>query len=203
MRVTAFFAIVFLGLMICCTAFVPKPIYTTKEPTKKQPVNSSEESMKKQPANDEEDSSETPVSNKDDRAGISRIGGVLASTDREKMMSEIENLLGVPYRFGGTTIKGMDCSGFIDYVFQKALNMDLPRSTAELSQYGQEIKIDELQFGDLVFFNRIKSKDKAHVGIYLDSGQFAHASTSNGVMISSLEEEYFKERIYQARRVVY
>lgn len=122
--------------------------------------------------------------------------------NREKLMGEIENLLGVPYRLGGTTPKGMDCSGFVNFVFENSFNKTLPRRVSELYLTGVYVSKNNLRFFDLIFFKNIKSPDASHVGIYLDADQFAHASQSQGVMISSLKEPYYNKRFAGARRVI-
>jgi cell wall-associated NlpC family hydrolase len=106
---------------------------------------------------------------------------------------------GVKYRMGGLSKKGVDCSGFVYLTFKSRFKMNIPRTTELLQRYGMSIKRSELRPGDLVFF---KSKRKVrHVGIYYKDGKFLHASTSRGVMISSLDNVYWKKHYWQSRRV--
>lgn len=104
---------------------------------------------------------------------------------------------GTRYRLGGTDRHGIDCSAFMQEIFDKAYGISLPRSTAEQKQIGQKISKNELKQGDLVFFRK-----NNHVGIYLGNGKFMHASTSQGVTISSMDEQYWARNYTQSRRVL-
>ena len=113
---------------------------------------------------------------------------------------------GVRYKYGGTTKKGMDCSGLVYTSFKKE-NISLPRTTRDLSTFGEWIDLKEVKKGDLLFFaTKKKSRTVNHVGIVTDSRignvEFIHASTSNGVMISNLAERYWYFAFVQARRVL-
>lgn len=106
---------------------------------------------------------------------------------------------GVPYVYGGSTPAGFDCSGFIKTAYREALGRnDLPRTTAQMLNGGQFVRLDQLQPGDLVFF-RIAGKEQ-HAGIYLDNDRFMHASSSRGVTVSSLSNRYWINHYSQARR---
>lgn len=107
---------------------------------------------------------------------------------------------GVPYRFGGVTPKGFDCSGYVQYVF-KNCNTMLPRAADEQVLQGIFITQKQLRPGDLVFFTTYAA-GASHVGIYAGDGKFWNASSSRGVILSSLQEEYWKKRYYGARRVL-
>ncbi|WP_028560232.1 C40 family peptidase [Paenibacillus pinihumi] len=117
-----------------------------------------------------------------------------------KMDNAIADLIGTPYRYGGTTTKGFDCSGFTSYVFNQ-FKLDLPRSSASQAQVGKKVAKDDLRAGDLVFFNT-SGKGISHVGIYVGDGKFAHSSSSKGVIISELKESYYVKRYVTARRVM-
>ncbi len=106
---------------------------------------------------------------------------------------------GTPYRMGGLTTRGIDCSGFVLVTFKALLNTRLPRTVEEQATLGRGIVADQLRTGDLVFFKT--GSAMRHVGIYLDHGQFMHASTRRGVMISALSDGYWRQRFWQARRV--
>lgn len=113
---------------------------------------------------------------------------------------------GVRYKYGGTTKKGMDCSGLVYTAFKKE-DIHVPRTTKNLKNYGNWVDINEVQKGDLLFFATKKNSKKVnHVGIVTDSRignvEFIHASTSNGVMISNLAERYWYFAFVQARRVL-
>lgn len=113
---------------------------------------------------------------------------------------------GVRYKYGGTTKKGMDCSGLVFVSFKKE-GIHIPRTTKNLSNYGEWVDINNVQKGDLLFFaTKKKSRKVNHVGIVTDSRignvEFIHASTSNGVMISNLAERYWYFAFVQARRIL-
>jgi cell wall-associated NlpC family hydrolase len=120
--------------------------------------------------------------------------------DKAKQITDTaKSFIGVPYKFGGTTPRGFDCSGFIQYVFDKR-KIALPRSADTQYKVGKSIAQKNLQQGDLVFFSTYE-KGASHCGIYLEQGKFIHAS-SHGVMISRLDESYWKTRYLGARRVI-
>jgi cell wall-associated NlpC family hydrolase len=113
---------------------------------------------------------------------------------------------GVRYKYGGASKKGMDCSGLV-YTSFKQENITLPRTTSQLSKTGNWIDLKEVQEGDLLFFATKKnSRTVNHVGIVTNSRignvEFIHASTSRGVMISSLAERYWYFAFVQARRIL-
>jgi len=115
---------------------------------------------------------------------------------------KVKEYLGVPYRRGGASKKGMDCSGFVRTVYKRFFNIALPNSarTQFRSSRLQKIKGNEMQPGDLVFFANSKKKRINHVGIYISDWQFIHASTSNGVIFSSLDDPYWKKRFVGSKR---
>ncbi|MFZ1977122.1 MAG: C40 family peptidase, partial [Bacteroidota bacterium] len=113
--------------------------------------------------------------------------------DQSKMMREISKYMGVPYVHGGASTDGMDCSGYTMTVYRDAVGVQLPRTSSEQSKLGGHVDLQDLKFGDLVFFNTT-GESASHVGIYLGDDLFAHASVSLGVTISSLQSSYFKER---------
>ncbi|GHA39723.1 NlpC/P60 family protein [Photobacterium aphoticum] len=106
---------------------------------------------------------------------------------------------GTPYKLGGTTQKGIDCSAFVQVGFADVLNMQLPRTTAEQARKGKWVDIKALKKGDLVFFKT--GRRLRHVGIYMGNSEFLHASTSQGVMISNLKNPYWQRTYWQARRI--
>jgi cell wall-associated NlpC family hydrolase len=107
---------------------------------------------------------------------------------------------GVPYLMGGTDRSGIDCSGFVREMYKDLFDCPLPRTSREQAQQGAEVSRGELQPGDLVFF-QINERTR-HVGAYLGSGQFGHASTIKGPMVSRLDSDYWQERYRTARRVL-
>jgi cell wall-associated NlpC family hydrolase len=124
-------------------------------------------------------------------------------TERDRIIFEVIKYLDTPYRYGGTTDKGLDCSAFTGAVYRNSLQINLPRSSADQYGVGEKLKSqDELKFGDLVFFKTRRRARVSHVGIYLGERLFAHASTSRGVIVSSLDETYYKKRYVGARRII-
>lgn len=117
------------------------------------------------------------------------------------MLFEIISYLDTPYKYGGETRKGIDCSAFTQKVFSKSSNIELPRTARQQFKEGEDISKNELSFGDLVFFNTRKGVYPGHVGIYIGEDLFAHASRSKGVTISSLENSYYKARYVGGRRI--
>jgi cell wall-associated NlpC family hydrolase len=120
-------------------------------------------------------------------------------TSKEKMLMEIIRWLNTPYKYGGNTKRGIDCSAFTSTVFKSSLNFSLLRSARE--QFTQGEDVDDLQFGDLVFFNTTRRSRPGHVGIYLGDNLFAHSSSKLGVIVSSLEEGYYNKRFMGGRRM--
>lgn len=117
-----------------------------------------------------------------------------------KMDKVIDDVLGTKYRTGGTTTSGFDCSGFTMYVY-KHLGINLPHQSGSQFSMGTSVSRSDLRAGDLVFFNT-SGAGISHVGIYMGDGKFAHASTSRGVVVSSLSESYYVDRYVGAKRVM-
>lgn len=120
--------------------------------------------------------------------------------DESRMRSEIESFLGTPYRYGGDSRQGIDCSGLVMVVYQNSVGLQLPHIAERLILLGRKVKLKKIRFGDLVFFD-IKSQEGIHTGIYLGDGQFAHASVSRGVIVSNLDDTYYRTRFIEARRI--
>ena len=111
-------------------------------------------------------------------------------------------LIGAHYKYGGNSPEtGIDCSGLVRYVFKEAWGATLPRTSLELSRAGEEVSRDELQPGDLVFYNTMR-RSYSHVGIYLGDNKFIHApSSGKKVRIDNMELAYWKKRFNGARRI--
>lgn len=120
--------------------------------------------------------------------------------ERRLLLQEAESWIGTPYRYAGTTRSGVDCSGFVCTVFS-TLPQKLPRNSASQATVGEAISLRDAEGGDLVFFNTSGS-GVSHVGIYIADNLFIHASTSIGVTINSLAEEYYRKRFVSIRRVL-
>lgn len=120
----------------------------------------------------------------------------------EKVIMEIIKYLNTPYKYGGNSSKGIDCSAFTQTVFNNSLNIALLRSAREQYTRGEVIGgRDNLKFGDLVFFDTRRRVKPGHVGIFLGDNLFAHASRKLGVTISSLNEDYYSKRYMGGRRM--
>jgi probable lipoprotein NlpC len=113
---------------------------------------------------------------------------------------EADRWLGTPYRFGGVSRKGVDCSGLVMQMYNKLFDIRLPRSTSKQARAGVAVNRGQWQPGDLVFFR--PPQRARHVGIYLGKGEFVHTSSSRGVMISHMQEKYWYNAYWQARRIL-
>lgn len=122
-----------------------------------------------------------------------RLGVDIDMKDNHALYVESSKWLGVPYRSGGTTQKGVDCSGFTRHIYKKVYRKNLERNANDQRKKDcRKVRKRKLREGDLVFFHNGKKKKHAtHVGIYLKDNLFVHASTSRGVTISNLDEEYW------------
>lgn len=108
---------------------------------------------------------------------------------------------GAPYRYGGLSRGGIDCSGFVFRTFRDRFGVILPRTTEEQTEIGTKVSRKELLPGDLVFFKTGAGENGLHVGIYDSGDEFIHASTSQGVVRSSLDNVYWRKVYWQARRI--
>jgi cell wall-associated NlpC family hydrolase len=116
------------------------------------------------------------------------------------LLGYIDEWYGVPYRYGGSTKEGIDCSAFTAGLMAGVFGLTIPRTAREQYQNSLRIEKEDLREGDLVFFNT--TGGISHVGIYLVNNRFAHASTSSGIMISDLNEDYFFRRYQGAGRFI-
>jgi len=132
---------------------------------------------------------------------LSQIMGVaLSATSNMKLFHFVYDWIGTPYRFGGSSRRGIDCSAFTKELYSQVFNMDIERSSRDIFSMVSPVRKDDLQEGDLVFF-KIHSRRISHVGIYLGNNRFAHAS-SRGVAISSLDDAYYKRYFYRGGRML-
>lgn len=128
------------------------------------------------------------------------------SSTIDGILSEANTYIGTPYRFGGMTRSGIDCSAFVLSVYGSATGINLPRISSAQAQEGERVEREELEKGDLLFFQTRGSRI-SHVGIVQEITQegeikFIHASTSKGVTISSLNEKYWGLRFRFAKRIL-
>ncbi|WP_251976805.1 C40 family peptidase [Salinicola avicenniae] len=117
---------------------------------------------------------------------------------REALLDEHERWVGTPYVLGGESRRGIDCSALMQHVFGEAFAVDLPRTTDQQVLEGSRVARDQLKSGDLVFFRPPGLYN--HVGVYVGDGYFLHASASQGVKLSRLDNVYWKRYYWQARR---
>lgn len=136
------------------------------------------------------------------RAGIT-LGMDIEERDNHQLYVEASKWIGVPYRDGGNSKRGIDCSGLTATMYNKVYRTKLERtSDGQLKKNCHKIGKRNLQEGDLVFFHGKRSRRTAsHVGIYLKNNKFIHASTSRGVVISDLNEQYWKQHWLAGGRV--
>ncbi|CDH04230.1 lipoprotein [Xenorhabdus bovienii str. oregonense] len=118
-----------------------------------------------------------------------------------QLKEQLNQWHGTPYRYGGIDQRGVDCSGFVYRTFHDRFNIHLPRTTSEQTKLGTRISKEDLMPGDLVFFKTGSGESGLHVGIYDINDEFIHASTSKGVIRSSLDNVYWRRVFWQARRM--
>ncbi|SHO51946.1 C40 family peptidase [Desulfopila aestuarii] len=124
-------------------------------------------------------------------------------TDKQ-FEKKVKEYLDVPYKTGGTTKNGMDCSGFSKTVYSKLFGINLPHSSVDQFRLSALRKIDanQLKPGDLIFFANKKKRKVNHVGVYLSDKKFIHASSSQGITVSSLDNDYWRNRFVGSKRHV-
>ena len=156
--------------------YTPYPVETKSHP----PAEEKGESRK-----------ETPSSEKESRTKVDQI----------KMSPIIDSFLGTPYKEGGTSRLGMDCSGFVVEVYKKYAGFNLPHNTEKLFKLVKKVDKEKLGYGDIVFFSD-SGFLPSHVGIYIGEGKFVHSTQGYGVIVSSLEDERYRKSYIGARRVI-
>lgn len=127
--------------------------------------------------------------------------GVADGDDVGDLIMNAMGLLGVAYRFGGNSpVHGLDCSGFMQYIFRKTLKVNLPRTAAEMAKVGKSVRWEEMQPGDLVFFSH--GKHIGHVGMYIGDNRMIHAPrTGKNIEITNIATSYWKKRYVSSRRI--
>lgn len=133
---------------------------------------------------------------------FSQIMGVaLSATSNLKLYQFVYDWIGTPYRLGGGTKRGIDCSGFAFQLYNKVFNTVIGNNSRNIFSMVDPVSKDDLEEGDLVFF-KIGSRSITHMGVYMGNNKFAHASSSKGVMISDLDEAYWRRYYYKGGRLL-
>lgn len=129
-------------------------------------------------------------------------GQAIGRNEADQLIGSAMGLLGVAYRFGGTSVStGFDCSGFMQHIFRKSMQVSLPRTSSEQAKVGVQVSRSALQPGDMVFFNT-SGRRISHVGLYIGNDRFIHAPrTGKNIEITSLSNKYWSKRYVTARRV--
>lgn len=145
---------------------------------------------------------ETPVIGHGQPGGSGKnpLGLTYSTDDNIALYNAINSWLGVPYKYGGTDRNGIDCSAFVGEIYREVYKINLSRTCNDMLKDVTLISMSQLSEGDLVFFTNSKGK-VSHVGIYLKEGLFAHASTSNGVSVSRIDDTYWKKHFYKGGRI--
>lgn len=129
-----------------------------------------------------------------------KLGIKLEGKEDKSLIKSVAAWKGVPYKYGGQSKSGTDCSGFVASVYNEAYNKKLHRSSKDMVKDVRFVSKRNLETGDLVFF-KINSRKITHVGIYIADNKFIHATTKRGVMVNDLDDNYYKEYFYKAGRV--
>lgn len=128
---------------------------------------------------------------------------VEAGNAQQRVIDVACSWIGVPYRYGGNSRFGVDCSGLVCVAFEKGADIKLPRSSYEQADFCKKVSRDKIQPGDLIFFTSKKGGSRInHVAIYLGENKIVHATSSRGVIISSLDDEYWHSHFHCCGRVL-
>ena len=144
------------------------------------------------------------VSKAETQALSRQLGFTVNKMDNIPLMREVCQWLGTPYRLGGTTRQGIDCSGFVGAVYQNVYHKKLHRTVADIYKLDcKRVGKRGVKQGDLLFFNFQKRhrRQLTHMGIFLKRGYFVHASTSKGVMVNHLSQSYYKKGWRKAGKI--
>ncbi|MFZ0454032.1 MAG: C40 family peptidase [Ignavibacteriaceae bacterium] len=175
----------------------PAVRFTSEDNNDKNDNNNSNDNLDGEELPVEKSIDISPLINKNDSFKNSEF-----STVKEKMLMEIIKYLNTPYKFGGNSKDGIDCSAFTQKVYSDCVSISLLRTAQD--QYNEGAPVDDvsnLKFGDLIFFDTRRNVKPGHVGIYLGDNLFAHASSKQGVTVSTLTSEYYYKRFMGGRRI--
>lgn len=134
-------------------------------------------------------------------AGYNRPADVRVTGNRKTIINESKKWLGTPYCYGGIDGECFDCSGFVSRVFL-SVGFKLPRSARDMYDAGSAVSMSNIQPADLVFFKNTAGPGISHVGIFLGGRQFIHASSSRGVITTSLDDEYYVRHFAGVRKML-
>jgi len=126
---------------------------------------------------------------------------VIDSSATQFLYYKIHEWIGTKYKYAGGSKNGIDCSGFVSEIYKEVYCINLTGGSNDIFQMGKSLERKELKEGDLLFF-KIKRGQVSHVGIYLQNNKFAHASVQNGVIVSDLDEAYYKKYFFKGGRIV-
>ncbi len=140
------------------------------------------------------------VRNTDSNPVKEKLGLSSKEIKNSKLYSFINDWYGVPYKYGGCTKSGVDCSCFTNNLFETVYGKKTPRTAGDIYTVCDKVNTDKLKQGDLVFF-KTNGNSISHVGVYLMDNKFVHASTGKGVMINDMSETYYKKYFYSAARL--
>lgn len=143
----------------------------------------------------------TKTDTKDSSAKYAALLGV-SETDfkNKKLAGFLDQWYGTPYKYGGSEKSGIDCSHLSSKIMQEVYGKKISGTAGDMQKVSEHISEGKLKEGDLIFF-KIESKNVSHVGVYITNHRFVHASSKRGVMISDLNEPYFKKYYYTAGRI--
>lgn len=189
-RLKSLLLLLFLGWLAGACGVVPR----SSHPANSNPATVSSTDTAGAGSSDSEPS-ESVGDSKPTAMAVSSLDAVKAS-----LMQAYRDWEGTPYVLGGTSKEGVDCSRFVNIIFDEYFAVDLPTNTRSQLNVGDGIRRRAVRTGDLVFFKT--GRQDLHVGIAVNQGEFLHASTSNGVMISKLGNSYWRNRFLEARRVL-
>src|SRR5699024_3819513 len=171
-------------------------IQTDQQTASNEEENDENTASSEEETNSEENNEETEGTEQDEEISEEAVS-LEVENDSTDVIGHAKDLIGTPYELGGTSPSGFDCSGFIQFVYEKE-DKTLPRTVREVWNYGS--LVDEPSIGDLVFFETYQP-GPSHMGIYLGNGDFIHAGSSEGVTISNINAEYWHQRYIGAKNI--